>query len=315
VTVEAPAYRRRDVVIAAALVSCAPLLLLLFNRDWFLTQEGYLDPFNYVGFFHQYTNPSFAPGAYKLGRLPWILIGFLVHKMFPPLAGAYALHGLFLWLTSMAMFAGVYLLVGRLALAAVVATLFGFYTQAHGAGGWDYHDTPTGAFYLLTVAMLAWPTVVAGHTLSLVVIGAMTAVAVHTHLELVNFLPSLAFTYLVVVRVRTGQWLRPRAIATRLGWALLGAVLITLVLCVINWMVGREFLFFRVLVNMAATYLSNADEFQTPYWRPWSSGWVLTSRYLSLPAAVAFVGAMWLVWRRREPATPWRPLGPSPRRG
>jgi hypothetical protein len=75
-------------------------------------------------------------------------------------------------------------------------------------------------------------------------------------------------------------------------------LLVTLVLGVINWMVGREFLFFRVLVNMAATYLTKADEYQAPYWRPWSSGWVFTARYLSLPAAVAMVGAVTLIWRR-----------------
>jgi len=303
----ASAVRSREVAIAAVLVACAPLVLLVFNRDWFITSDG-IDQWNYVGFFHQYANPQFAPGAYKLGRLPWILIGFLVNTVFPPMAATYALHGLFLCLTTLAMFAALYLLLGRLALAAVIATLFGFYTQAHGVGGWDYHDTPTGAFYLLTVAMLAWPTVVAGRTIALILMGAVTAVAVHTHLELVNFLPSLAFMYLTIVRVRTGAWLRPRAIAVRLGWALLGAVLITLVLCVINWMVGREFLFFRVLVNMAAAYVSDADEYQARYWRPWSSGWVLTARYLSLPAAVALAGAVTLI-RRRAATTAAEQIG------
>src|SRR5262245_24246465 len=142
-------FRSRSVIAAALLVSFAPLALLLFNTDWIFTSEGYLDPWHYVGFFREYLNPNYSPGAYKLARLPWILSGYLVNSVLPPLPAVYVLHGLFLCVTSLALFIGLYALLGRLALAAVAATALGFYTHAHGSGGWDYHNTAAGAFYLL----------------------------------------------------------------------------------------------------------------------------------------------------------------------
>jgi len=66
----------RPAIVSASLVAVfAPLVLLAFNRDWLITPEGFRDPWHYVGFFHNYWNPDFGPGAYKLGRLPWILRG------------------------------------------------------------------------------------------------------------------------------------------------------------------------------------------------------------------------------------------------
>src|SRR5262245_6847676 len=142
-------FRSARVIGAALLVSFAPLGLLLFNTDWIFTPAGYLDPWHYVGFFHEYLNPAYSSGAYKLARLPWILAGYLVNSLLPPLPAVYVLHGLFLCVTSLALFIGLYALLGRLALAAVAATALGFYTHAHGSGGWDYHNTAAGAFYLL----------------------------------------------------------------------------------------------------------------------------------------------------------------------
>ncbi|HEU4690271.1 MAG TPA: hypothetical protein VFS23_17990, partial [Vicinamibacterales bacterium] len=86
-------FRSPRVVAAGLIATVAPLALLLSNSDWFFTREGYLDPWNYVGLFHHYLDPDYLPEDYKLARLPWILVGFLVNSVLPPVPAAYVLHG------------------------------------------------------------------------------------------------------------------------------------------------------------------------------------------------------------------------------
>ena len=291
-------FQSRDVVVAGLLAACAPLVLMVFNRDWLFTPETYLDPWHYVGFFREYLNPNYSPGAYKLARLPWILAGFLTHTLLPPLQAAYVLHGLFLCVTSLALFVGLYALLRRVALAAVVAIALGFYTHAHGSGGWDYHNTGAGAFYLVTFMLLALPAAIAGRRVPLMLAGAAAALAVHTNITLANFLPALAFVHVRTVQLRTGELPRVRALAARAGWGLLGAVLVTMLLGAINWMAGREFLFFAALVNIVSQYVADPQRYQSGYHSAWSSGWALTAGYLALLAAVFVAGAVSSAIRR-----------------
>lgn len=288
-----------EVIAVAAIASCAPLLLLLFNRDWMQTHVAFLDPWHYEGFFRHYLNPSYSVGAYKVARLPWILTGFSVNQVLPPLAAAYVLHGVFLCATGFALFLALRALLGRVSLAGVLATVFGFYTHAHGSGGWDYNNTPGGFLYLITVWMLALPVVLAGRPVAMMLAGAVAAVAVHTNILLVNFLPVLAFVHLRTIQVRIGAVPPVRALAARVGWALLGAALVTVLLGVINWLAGREFVFSRSLFNLVTHFVSDPEQYQAVFWKPWSA-WVLGARYLALPIAVFVAGAVALIRSRRQ---------------
>jgi len=307
--VRPPTFRSREFITAALLVTCAPLILLIPNQDWFFTQETYLDPWHYVGLFQGYLNPHHASGAYKVARLPWILSGFLVNRLLSPIPAAYTLHALFLCLTPLALFLTLYVLLRRVALAGVVATAFGFYTHAHGSGSWDYHNTAAGAFYLLAVMLLATPAVVEGRRLPLILAGAATALALHTNITLVNFLPVLAFVYARTVQLRTGEWPRLRALVMRTGWALMGGALLTVLLGLINWMAGREFMFFGSLASLVVRFVSDPERYQTEYRQP--NGWLLTARYLALPAAVFVAGIASVVVARRSSRYQIGPLGSS----
>jgi len=300
-------FRSRQFAIAGTIVALAPLVLLFFNRNWFLTRENVIDAWHYVGFFEQYTNPLHGPGAYKLARLPWILTGYAVHSLFPPLTAAYVLHGLFLCATPLTLFAALHALLRRVGLAAVVATLFAFYTHAHGSGSWDYHNTGAGLLYLLSVLMLALPAVIEGRRLPLVLTGVIVALTVHTNITLVNFLPVLAFVHVRTVQEYSGAWPRVGTpwttvlriwIVQRATWVLLGGVLVSILLGVINHAVGREFFFSGSLLSLVKNFVSDPEQYQTVYWRPWSSGWLPVARYLALPAAVFVAGAGWFAIRR-----------------
>jgi hypothetical protein len=289
------AFGRQRVAVAAALVSAAPLILLAFNRDWLLTHEGWLDPWHYVGFFREYWNPDYSPQAYKLARLPWILAGALVTSMLPPLAAAYVLHLAFLCATTAAMFLGTYWLFQRISLSAVVALFIGFYTHAHGSGGWDYHNTAAGAFYVGTFMALASPSARAGRPAALIVAGVLAALTIHSNITFVNFLPALAFVYLRSVQVGDGALPGAREAARRAAWAAIGALGVTLALGAVNWAAGREFLFFWVLLDIVARYV--ADPRYVEHWRL-QGAWYLTADHLALPAAV-FVAGLATRFRRR----------------
>ena len=284
-------FRSPRVIAAGAIAIAAPLLLLVANSDWFFTREGYLDPWNYVGLFKQYLDPDYLPEDYKLARLPWILAGFLVHSALPAIPAAYVLHAFFLCASSLALFVGLVASLRRIGLAALLATLYGFYPMGHGSGGWDYHSTAGCAFYLWTFALLALPSTIAGRWPMLVCSGVMAALAVHTNIMFVNFLPALAFVYLSALAIRMGRWPPLATLMVRAGWVALGAVVATVALSLINWNVGRNFVFFAPLLNTVARYLGDA------FYQP--AGWIWTAKYLALPAAVAVAGIVFLVARRR----------------
>lgn len=280
-------------------VALAPLTLLIWNQDWFLTPIGFIDPWHYVGFFHFYGDPHFWPGGYKLARLPWILSGWLAFHLFPPLTAAYVLHGSFLVLAVGAMFATAYLAFDDLLVALAAALMLGFLPSFHGSGGWDYHNTAAGAFYLLTAAFLQWAIVTpARRGRAMVFCGAAFALTVHSNVTFINFLPVLAVHYGASIwyaerraqRLATYLWPWLYGIGAGIG--------ITAVLCVINIAVGRDPWFFLPLVKIVLRYTRDSS-LQAAWWQPWSI-WAFSPicAYIAVPVAATVVGAITLTLRR-----------------
>lgn len=294
-----PGEARRLAVLSCIIVA-APLVLFLLNRDWLLTPEAWLDPWHYVGFFHEYWNPDYSAGAYKLARLPWILSGVLFNQFLPTLPAAYALHLTYLSAMALALFVGVHRLLGRPALAAVVALMLACYTPAHGSGGWDYHNTAAGAFYLATFMVLAGAGALAGRPLALGLAGVLAALAVHANITFVNFLPALLFVHLRTIHVRSGGLPSLSIVARRAAWGAAGALLVTALLGLINWFAGREFLFFRVLFDIVVRYVGDAS--LVAQWKK-ESAWYYSNVHLALLAAVFLAGVLTLFAGRRWPAS------------
>ena len=99
--------------------------------------------------------------------------------------------------------------------------------------------------------------------------------------------------------LRSGQRIQIRMFLERAGWAALGALLATLALCLINWEVGRPFLFFGALLDAVVRFVGNPENVQE-FHKP--SGWVWTARYLAFPAAVAVAGIAFILASFRQPA-------------
>lgn len=280
-------------LLCGLVVALAPLTLLIWNRDWFFTPIGYIDPWYYVGFAHYYANSHFLPGAYKLARLPWVLSGWLAYHLFPPLTAAYVLHGSYLVLSVGAMFATAYLAFNDLLVALTAALLLGFLPPFQGSGGWDYNNTPAGAFDLVTTALLQWAIVApAWRGRAMALCGAAFALTVHCNITFINFLPVLLVHYSASIWYAER---RARGRATYLWpwlYGIAGAVGITAVLCAINAAVGRGPWFFLPLVKIVLRYTSE-PKFQAVWWRPWSD-WLLNSEfaYCALPFAIVIAGGV-----------------------
>jgi len=284
----------------AVLAACAsPLFLLIGSRDWLLTPRTSIDPWMYVAFFYHYANPDYLPGQYKLARLPWILSGWLVHRVVSGPAAAYVLHATFLISGGCAFFVLLRMLFGNFRLALLGAMLIVFYVPFHGSGGWDYHNTAAGPLYLwaLVTATLA---AVHGGALRTLLAGVMAALAVHTNITYGVFLPVLAAHYLFVHRSIAGRFPSWRSIATAALWATIGAVGVTALLSAINFMVGREALFFSKLLGITLRYTGDT-RYLAGWWQPWSAGWFWRSRHLALATVTVPLSLAVLVTRRAAP--------------
>src|SRR5262245_12635161 len=285
------------VVTAGLVVTLAPLVLLIANRDWFFTPEGFLDPWQYVGFFRLYQDLDYLPEEYKLARLPWILVGHAITRFMPTMPAAYVLHAIFLCALPLTFFGATYVLLRQTSLSAVVALCLGFYTHMHGPGGWDYHNTPSGPFFLATLWVLVLPSSLRGGAAALTFAGVMAALTAHANLTTVNLFPALLYIHLAASRAESGRWPSGRMVFSRFCWTLFGALLITVALGVINWSVGRDFVFFSGLVRKLMRFLTGSGEIVG---RPLSDlGWVLTSRYLAPLAAIFVAGIVCLLHRNK----------------
>ena len=295
--VQQPRLPSTPVVMAGLVATLAPLVLLIANRDWFFTPEGYLDPWQYVGFFRWYQDLDYSPEDYKLARLPWILAGHGITISMPAIPAAYTLHAMFLCALPLTFFGATYTLLRRSSLAALLALCLGFYTYVHGSGGWDYHNTPSGPLFLATLWIAVLPSSLRGSAGALTFTGVMAALTAHANLTLVNLFPVLLYLHLAALRVLHGRWPSTRMVFARLGWTVVGVLLTTIVLGAINWNAGRDFVFFVGLVRKVMRFLSGSPDVAG---RPLSDfGWVLTSGYLALLAAMFVSGVAFLALERR----------------
>jgi hypothetical protein len=97
-------HRRHRIDWYLAVPILGPMLLLLAgNADFMFDPAGWVDTFGLLGRFWHYAeqNPLFEP--YKNSRLPWILPGFVIHRLFDVVPAAYLLHTTALLASSMAI--------------------------------------------------------------------------------------------------------------------------------------------------------------------------------------------------------------------
>ena len=273
-----------NLVIHLAFIALAPLLLALCNTEWLYSAPGYIDPWVYLGYAFNYTDPTFHDNYYKISRLPWIIVLFTAHHLLPPTLANHMSHlGVFI-VTLIPFYLALRSLVG--ANGALIATLLlAVYPYAHGSGGWDYHNAIAGAFYawsyyFLTLGLKQFPE---QHSTALFMAGIFIGLLLHTNVFFVLFAPIML---LHSWTLRGG--FRRSEISRTLLLIVCGVTAVTIILGLINWSVGRQFLFFRPLLSLLISFARDASQQET-WWHPWNVSWTSEALYLSF--VLAMVGS------------------------
>jgi hypothetical protein len=229
------------------------------------------------------------PGYYYGSRLPALLPGSVLYSVLPPLAANYADHLLFYCISTVSLFSVVKSFAGvRSGLIAVI--LMGYYCFFLQAVGWDYIDGAGNSYLLLALAFVTYAMRSSRQRTLLLLGGMFFGLAVFTNLFLAIY--SLVFALFVWTRrEREGM----RKFAFNLILVGLGLVIVTLALCIINFILVGDFLFF----GPSLVFVRNSvGFFKDNPWRIPGLQWLLEARHLVLPSLV-FVGSLVLVMRHR----------------
>jgi hypothetical protein len=256
--------------------------------------DSWLNMSFFYGYGHDFPLLS---DSYKATRLSWILKGWLIHAVFPPVIAYYVLH--------LGVFAGIviafYVTVCRLVgpTPAFVATVaFATYSQFQTiiAFEWNYTTHDGALNLLLCMLFLQWAANGIHSRLALILAGAAWASAVQSPYN-VSYFPMMAYWYVALNHAHARNGLLVSA-----GWFLGGCVAITLLYGLVNWSVGWPFWFFLPEFQFAlADGGVSQYRYQPGYWAPLTVALKL-SKGLVLPLlfAIACPVLAWLSWKYRQ---------------
>lgn len=138
-----------------------PWFLAFLNTNWIFTPaNGMPDTWFYYSFFryfYQYA-PVFPSNVhYFVERLTWIVPGYYVYKIFPPLFANYVIH-LIVYYTAVFSLYGILRFLFNQRTALITALTMGSYPWFLRAAGWDYLDGAGIAHMLLLLFLLTLAT-------------------------------------------------------------------------------------------------------------------------------------------------------------
>jgi hypothetical protein len=226
--------------------------LVLWRRDNALfTPTWFSDPWYYLGYFRTLIDfkRSLFPDAYFGSRLSWILPGFAVHSLFPPVVANFILHLGVHSVAALSFFAILRRTAG--VRAAFLATLvFSVHPWLWAATGWDYVNGVGIAYFLFAMAALTGAARHAPGRRDLATAGAAIAGMVYAHFLWLSFAPLLLVYYAGLVLA----WRRitlPQLAALSAPWLALGFGIVTAALSAANYALNGTFWFYGVSWNAA----------------------------------------------------------------
>lgn len=178
-----------------------PWLLILLNSNWiFSPANGMPDTWFYYAFFRyffQYASEFPSNSHYFVERLTWIVPGFYVYRIFPPLWANYILH-LAVYYTATFSLYGVLRILFNARTALVAALAMGSYPWFLRAAGWDYVDGVGIAHLLLLLFLLLQATRSTHWKLYLFFAGIVHASMLITNQFWMGFAPAWFFFFLLL---------------------------------------------------------------------------------------------------------------------
>src|SRR5262245_60592632 len=149
-------WSRRDVVVLLATIVGFYAYCGVFNSNMFYNPIGWLDPYTHIGIGLYYNDPIFWDRYYKISRVPWNTLQFVVRHLFATAVSGPVLQLICAVGTALSLYGASRCLFRReVALAlGIVSVFFPFF---HANGGADYNNAAAAPLYFLTWAlMLSW---------------------------------------------------------------------------------------------------------------------------------------------------------------
>ena len=171
-------------------------------------------------------------------------------------------------------------------------------TFMHANGGADYHNTLAGAFYCSAMFLCARCARQRFSSRDLVFCGASIALSIHTNPVFINLAPILVAQYWLLYHSHHKAF--PPLVPAALS-AVFGAVAVTLLLGFVNFIFGRQFLFFSEQLKLVSNFIADSSQ-QNQWWEPWSSSWFLNFPYMGLFFAGTLLSITTLAIAARRPS-------------
>lgn len=271
----------------------------LLHDSWMYTHLGWLDPWMYVGYGYTFDDRKFGGafkgGYYKLSRVFWISLQYLVRRFFSPLTATYILQYFCLWLGTFSAYFTIRRLLGYVP-ALMTALFLCVYQPFLGSGGADYHNTLVGPLYALSFLILTIAAQSEKQALKwLILFGCVYFMVAHTLILYVNFAPIMLIHFYAVRKVFCKEQIH---FIKFISATLFGGILATAIGGLISRAFGYPFFFFLPQFGLTKTFLYGSWSV-SPWWKPWGE-WVLNANWIG-PLVGMLVFALGLLsFRRKE---------------
>jgi len=253
-----------------------PICFLFFMQRAFFNDMPSIDAFIYVGYGHNYLDHTFLNDYYKISRLPWVLVEFLFRNIFSPDLAYYVLHFSLYAISSYLIFKITQKISGNLVayIAAIVMPIFLFLY----CGEADYNNNFSATLFLgLILHIINGTNDSKDNSRNFFLItGAIYALIIHTNILLSIEALVYGTAFYAAIKLNRNEKVF-ESFNKKIIFTLIGFLLCTLILCLINYSVGRDFFFMKVL--LAFMFKSNPGN-NTEYWQPLNN-FIWNSKFLA----------------------------------
>lgn len=277
-----------------------PVLVLWHRADALFSPLWYTDPWFYLGYFKSLANykHDLFFGSYYGSRLAWILPGFVVHSVLPPLVANVVLH-LTVHLTATLSFFVILRAFAGVRTAFLATMIFSVDPWLWAATGWDYVDGAGIAYCLLAMALLTRAAMRVPRKGALLLAGVALAGMAYSHIFLATLTPLVLLYYFGLVWRGHGRPAIWPALASS-AWIAAAFAGVTLALCGINYRLDGTFWFYAPSFKRAS-FMAKDFRFVSSIFRghdlvPW-----LWPAVFGTVAAIVMLPTRWKI--RKDPAT------------
>jgi hypothetical protein len=278
-------------VFSRLIIVLMPLVLLAVNVNWIFSEPIFVDRWFYSGFhLHLPLLQSAFGDTYYASRLPWTVIGWLLHSALGDERALYVLHFAVFYLAVFSLYAAIRTIFASSSAAGVAAVLLGTNSFFLVAAGWDYVSGPLMACSLASIAAMAGTAISRRWRVAAFLWGIAACSMVSMYLSMVLFVPIQVGMFLFLNRLR-GK----RSVVLAAVWTSAGGLAAMLFMGLINWVSGGPFLYILNQIRVVGSVTAGRFEYVLP-----SFDWIWLAVWLLVPAITFAFSCVFVAFHARS---------------